>query len=65
MSRNIYEIRTEGVKQPEIDIRVYEYLQDNDGQNFSELLKLQRKNDQENQDESKHLLAVSLNEFDI
>jgi len=59
MSRNIYEIRTEGVKQPEIDPRVYDYLADNDGQNFSEFLKLQRKNDQENQDESKHLLAVS------
>ena len=61
MSRNIYEIRTEGVKQPEIDPRVYDYLADNDGQNFSEFLKLQRKNDQENQDESKHLLAVSFN----
>ena len=65
MSRNIYEIRTEGVKQPEIDPRVYDYLADNDGQNFSEFLKLQRKNDQENQDESKHLLAVSFIELVI
>ena len=65
MSRNIYEIRTEGVKQPEIDPRVYDYLADNDGQNFSEFLKLQRKNDQENQDESKHLLAVSFIELII
>ena len=65
MSRNIYEIRTEGVKQPEIDPRVYDYLADNDGQNFSEFLKLQRKNDQENQDESKHLLAVSFNRWVI
>lgn len=60
VSRNIYEIRTEGVTQPEIDVRVYEYLTESDSQNFSEFLKLQRKNDQENQDESKHLLAVSL-----
>ena len=47
------------MKQPEIDPRVYDYLADNDAQNFSEFLRLQRKNDQENQDESKQLLAVS------
>ena len=65
MSRNIYEIRTEGVELPEIDPGVYDYLADNDAQNFSEFLKLQRKNDQENQDESKHLLAVSFNRLVI
>ena len=47
------------MKQPEIDPRVYDYLADNDAQDFSEFLRLQRKNDQENQDESKQLLAVS------
>ena len=47
------------MKQPEIDPRVYDYLAENDAQSFSEFLRLQRKNDQENQDESKQLLAVS------
>ena len=59
ISRNIYEIRTEGVKQPEMDPRVYDYLAEGGAQNFLEFLKRQRKNDQENQDESKQLLAVS------
>ena len=45
-----------------MDPLVYDYLAQNaegGAQNFLEFLKRQRENDQENQDESKQLLAVS------